>query len=336
MTDLPWVMNPTGYFSFEAGFIRLKKLWNASPRPASRVCLMRYFYSVVLPTLVLLLVGGSTLSAFALVSHSQASHRRAHPSRAVASSHRPSAHRRAVATSRSYRRRHGAALIAAHRHAAPVAPQKEEVAAIIPPAPMKRWEILPPLVGSRASLIRQNERTEADGLQRIEDDAQLNELRREKALVAVPVSAQLRVNEGLPINRRYCRPWTAKFLVDLAQAHARRFHRSLQVNSAVRTVDYQRYLMSINGNAAPADGDIASPHLTGATIDIAKKGLSTSEVSWMRAYLLPLEQAGKIDVEEEFYQSCFHITVYKAYAPASRPGVPRGRVSSTLLAAGVR
>jgi len=31
----------------------------------------------------------------------------------------------------------------------------------------------------------------------------------------------------------------------------------------------------------------------------------------MRAYLLPLQTAGKIDVEEEFYQSCFHITVYK-------------------------
>lgn len=200
---------------------------------------------------------------------------------------------------------------------------------------MKRWAILPPLVGSHESLVRQNERTEADGLQRIEDDAQLNELRREKALVAVPVSAQLRVNEGLPMNRRYCRPWTAKFLADLARAHAMRFRRSLQVNSAVRTVAYQRSLMRVNGNAAPADGDIASPHLSGATIDIAKKGLSTSEVSWMRAYLLPLEQAGKIDVEEEFYQSCFHITVYKSYAPPPQPGLP-SRVSSTLLAERVK
>jgi len=31
----------------------------------------------------------------------------------------------------------------------------------------------------------------------------------------------------------------------------------------------------------------------------------------MRAWLLPLEKAGEIDVEEEFRQSCFHITVYK-------------------------
>jgi hypothetical protein len=226
------------------------------------------------------------------------------------------------------------ALIAAHRHPAAVATQEQNVASTVPSVPMKHWALLPALVGSHESLVRQNERTEADGLTRIEDDAQLNELRREKALVAVPVSAQLRINEGLPANRRYCRPWTARFLADLARAHAMRFRRSLQVNSAVRTVAYQRSLMAVNGNAAPADGDIASPHLTGATVDIAKKGLSMSEVSWMRAYLLPLEQAGKIDVEEEFYQSCFHITVYKSYAPLSMPAQPR--VPSALLAARVK
>jgi hypothetical protein len=196
---------------------------------------------------------------------------------------------------------------------------------------------LAPLVGSRESLVRQNERTEADGLSRIEDDAQLNELRREKALVPVPVSASLHINEGLPINRRYCRPWTAKFLTDLARAHYAHFHRSVQVNSAVRTVEYQRRLIEVNGNAAPAEGDIASPHLSGAAIDIAKKGLSTSEIAWMRGYLYPLQMAGKLDVEEEFYQSCFHITVYKSYAPpAVTPKAPVRHSSATLLASRVR
>ncbi len=75
----------------------------------------------------------------------------------------------------------------------------------------------------------------------------------------------------------------------------------------------------MNGNAAPAEGDIASPHLTGAAIDIGKKGLSLSEISWLRAWLLPLQTAGKIDVEEEFYQACFHITVYRSYAPPPPP-----------------
>jgi hypothetical protein len=62
--------------------------------------------------------------------------------------------------------------------------------------------------------------------------------------------------------------------------------------------------------------------LTGATIDIAKGPLSREEVGWMRTRLLALEEAGKIDVEEEFQQSCFHITVYKSYAPPA-PTVTR-------------
>jgi len=173
----------------------------------------------------------------------------------------------------------------------------------------------PPLRGSYESLVRQNEKSEADNLERIEDDDDLADRIARKMLVPVPVSAALTVNGNLPENRRYCRPWTATFLADLARAHMAAFHGRLEVSSAVRTVAYQKQLMRSNGNATAAEGDVASPHLTGATIDIAKLGLSRQEIGWMRAWLLPLEQAGKIDVEEEFRQSCFHITVYKSYAP---------------------
>jgi hypothetical protein len=176
----------------------------------------------------------------------------------------------------------------------------------------------PPLRGSFESLVRQNDKTEADNLERIQDDDDLADRIERGMLVPVPVSASLAVNEKLPVNRRYCRPWTAVFLRDLAHAHAAAFHSPLEVSSAVRTVAYQKQLMKVNGNATSAEGDIASPHLTGATIDIAKNGMSLREISWMRARLLALENAGKIDVEEEFQQSCFHITVYKSYA-APRP-----------------
>jgi hypothetical protein len=186
-----------------------------------------------------------------------------------------------------------------------------------------RLSIPPPLRGSHESLVHQNEMAEADGLERILDDADLEDRIAHGSLVPVPVSAGLRVNTDLPENRRYCRPWTAKFLSDLARAHSQRFAGgSLEVTSAVRTVEYQRRLRLINGNAAAADGDIASPHLTGGTIDIAKQGMSAKEIGWVRAWLIPLEQQGKIDVEEEFRQSCFHISVYKSYTeskPERRP-----------------
>ena len=142
-----------------------------------------------------------------------------------------------------------------------------------------------PLRGSLASLERQNERLEAEGLERIEDESDLAARIADKLLVPVPASSALTVNAELPENHRYCRPWTARFLADLARAHEAAFHRPLEVSSAVRTVEYQRRLMETNGNAAPAEGDIVSPHLTGATVDIAKEGLSRGEIAWMRRRL---------------------------------------------------
>jgi len=69
-------------------------------------------------------------------------------------------------------------------------------------------------------------------------------------------------------------------------------------------------------------------------LDFAKRGMSKMELAWMRAYLQPLMQSGKIDVEEEFYQSCFHITVYKSYAPPATPESPV--VHGSLLAERVK
>ncbi len=198
----------------------------------------------------------------------------------------------------------------------------------------KRAAMPPPMRGSLTSLERQNDKAVAEGLERIEDEDDLSDRIARKLLVPIPVSAALTVNGYLPEHHRYCRPWTARFLSDLARAHAALFHGSLEVSSAVRTVEYQKRLMAVNGNAAAAEGDVVSPHLTGATIDIAKSGLTRQEIGWMRYWLQPLQTAGKIDVEEEFQQACFHITVYKSYAPArpagsiarakpGQPGVPK-------------
>jgi hypothetical protein len=179
-----------------------------------------------------------------------------------------------------------------------------------------------PLRGSYQSLERQNQRLEAEGLERIEDDRDLEGRIAHKVLVPLPASGNLSIYKDLPAQRRYCRPWTARFLSDLAAAHNRAFHRPIEVSSAVRTVDYQKRLMGSNGNAAPAEGDVVSPHLTGAAVDLPKDGYSRQELAWMRRRLLSLQQAGKIDVEEEFQQACFHVTVYKNYPArtADRPG----------------
>ncbi len=191
----------------------------------------------------------------------------------------------------------------------------------------------PPLKGSFESLARQNERAEADGLERILDEDDLDNRIAQGLLVPVPVSGSLSIDGNLPENHRYCRPWTATFLSDLAHAHAAQFRHALFVSSAVRTVDYQEHLTHYNGNAAAAEGDIVSPHLTGGTIDIAKNGMSRHEIAWMRNWLLAEQLAGMIDVEEEFRQPCFHITVYRNYtspAPELEPPTRSRRRAATV------
>ena len=175
------------------------------------------------------------------------------------------------------------------------------------------------LRGSHEVLVHQNVIADVEGLSRIQDDAQLSAMVRSGDLVALPASAGLAIDPRLPLNRRYTRPWTAQFLSNLARAHEDLFGRPLQLTSAVRTVNFQRHLAHYNGNAAPTSGDTASPHLTGEAIDLGKKGMSLKEIAWMRAVLGELQASGKLDVEEEFEQACFHISVYKTYEQHSGP-----------------
>ncbi len=184
-----------------------------------------------------------------------------------------------------------------------------------------RLAVPAPLYGSHEVLLHQNLMADHDGLTRVRDDDDLLQLRRQGKLVPLPTGEMLHVDERLPTDRRYSRPWTADFLVVLSRDFFSVFHQPLQVNSAVRTVQIQQRLVRTNGNAAPVSGDTASPHLTGQAIDIGKRSLTMPQIAWMRAYLEPLIESGKIDVEEEFQQSCFHISVYKAYQapPALMP-----------------
>lgn len=175
----------------------------------------------------------------------------------------------------------------------------------------------PPLRGSREILVHQNQMATAAGLERIDNDEELDRLRYAHELVEVTGSSALHVNPELPENRRFARPWTAKFASDIARAYYARFGQPLELNSAVRTISYQLRLQRVNGNAAAIEGETASPHLTGQAIDFGKKGMSMAEIAWMRMYLSPLMNAGVIDVEEEFQQACFHISVYRKYTGGS-------------------
>ena len=178
-----------------------------------------------------------------------------------------------------------------------------------------RLVVPPPMRGTREILVHQNLIADEEGLSRIQDDDDLRRMRVERMLLDFPESSGLHVNSELGSERRCARPWAVRFAEDIGRSYYARFHEPLQVNSAVRTVAYQVRLRRVNGNAAGIDGDVASPHLTGEALDFGKHGMSREEVAWMRLYLGPLMREGKLDVEEEFQQACFHISVYRKYAP---------------------
>lgn len=174
-----------------------------------------------------------------------------------------------------------------------------------------RWN--PLFKPSHESLLLQNEEIDRLNLPRIYDDKQLEKLKASGDLVAIIPTEALRIQPSLDPTRRYCRPWTEDFLVDISTAYYKEFHQQIQVNSAVRTVLVQKKLRRHNRNAAPEYGETASSHLAGLTVDLQRRGMTKAEVKWMEDYLRPLHEAGLVEPEEERRQWCFHIMVAGEY-----------------------
>ncbi len=185
---------------------------------------------------------------------------------------------------------------------------------------------------SHESLLLQNAEINRLDLPRIQDDDELEVLKVSGALLPIRASDTLRFDPRLDPSRRYSRPWTRDFTEDIGQAYFHRFHQQIQVNSAVRTVKVQKKLRRHNRNAAPADGDTASSHLAGVTVDLQRRGMSKEQVRWMEHYLFYMKALGLVEPEEERHQWVFHIMVSGRYSdwrdtqdivPIERPDTPR-------------
>jgi uncharacterized protein DUF5715 len=175
-----------------------------------------------------------------------------------------------------------------------------------------RWN--PMFRPSHESLLRQNEEIDRLDLPRIQDDDELEALKTSQALVAIRTGQTLRIDPRLDPNRRFCRPWTRDFVEDLSQAYYRQFHEQIQVNSAVRTVKVQMKLRRHNRNAAPAEGETASSHLAGLTLDIQRRGMSKQQIHFVERYLFYLRALELVEPEEERRQWVFHVMVSDRYS----------------------
>lgn len=170
----------------------------------------------------------------------------------------------------------------------------------------------PVLRGSYESMLRQNEEINRLELPRIADEVELAELEARHDLVPIGESdgVHIAIREA---SHRYCRPWTESFLQDLGTAYYQEFGQPIQVNSAVRTVEYQRKLRRHNGNAAPEEGETASSHLAGLTVDINKRGLTRKQHDFIQERLVQLREQGLVEVAEERRQPVFHVMVSDRY-----------------------
>jgi hypothetical protein len=196
-----------------------------------------------------------------------------------------------------------------------------------------RWN--PMFRPSHESLLLQNAEIDRLELPRIQDDDELEALKESGALQPIIANETLRFDPRLDPSRRYCRPWTRDFVQDLAQAYYHRFHEQIQVNSAVRTVKIQKKLRRHNRNAAPAEGDTASSHLAGLTVDLQRRGMSQDQIHWMQRYLFYMKALGLVEPEEERHQWVFHIMVSGRYAAwrDTENVVPVEREENPILAA---
>lgn len=175
-----------------------------------------------------------------------------------------------------------------------------------------------PLRARAGNLRRENAAATRDGLSRLANGRMLMRFRRARLLVSVPASTRTFYVSGVPASLRVARPWTKRFIEELAAAKRRSFGTPLRITGLTRTRIYQRALGATNGNAAPAHGHLQSTHLTGASVDISTRLLSVREITWLRVVLRGLTADGLVHAIEEFRQPHFHVLVHKRYGASAR------------------
>ena len=153
---------------------------------------------------------------------------------------------------------------------------------------------------SHESLLIQNAEIDRLDLPRIQDETELEALKADGSLLEIRAGRDAALRSAARSFAALLPPVDAEILSTIsARLTYNRFHQQIQVNSAVRTVKVQKKLRRHNRNAAPADGDTASSHLAGVTVDLQRRGMSKDQIRWMEHYLFYMKALGLVEPEEE-------------------------------------
>ena len=168
------------------------------------------------------------------------------------------------------------------------------------------------LKGSPRALEYQNCMADRKGWSRIRDDRQLKQFVKAGIFVPLQQNKHVKIDGRLKKKFRYVRPATRVFILQISQRFYAEFGKPLWINSAARTVEYQKKLIKKNPNAARGNRPgRRSPHLTGAPIDFGWKKLKAHQIVWLERQLLRNEQVGRAEATKEEHQAVFHVTVFR-------------------------
>jgi len=155
------------------------------------------------------------------------------------------------------------------------------------------------LVGSRESLLRQDERAQAEGFTYLRTAADVRDYAKRGLLVRVSGNADYDV-ESDEVSFPYARPEVKLFIERLADQYRSACGEKLVVTSLTRPITRQ-----------PRNASVLSVHPTGMAADL-RRSSSSSCRTWLEATLLDLEGRNVLEATKEQYPPHYHVALFPA------------------------
>jgi hypothetical protein len=155
------------------------------------------------------------------------------------------------------------------------------------------------LVGSRESLLRQDQEAQTEGFTYLRTAADVRDYARRGILVRVSGNADYDV-ETDEVSFPYARPEVKLFIERLADQYRSACGEKLVVTSLTRPITRQ-----------PRNASVLSVHPTGMAADL-RRSSSTSCRTWLEATLLDLEGRNVLEATKEQYPPHYHVALFPA------------------------
>jgi hypothetical protein len=155
------------------------------------------------------------------------------------------------------------------------------------------------LVGSRESLLRQDEQAQAHGFTYLRTVDEVRDYAKRGLLVRVSGNADYDV-ESDEVSFPYARPEVKLFIERLADQYRSACGEKLVVTSLTRPITRQ-----------PWNASVLSVHPTGMAADL-RRSSSPSCRTWLEATLLDLEGRNVLEATKEQYPPHYHVALFPA------------------------